>query len=321
MHAVVAEVLGHGAAGVRRKELQRGSIRGRRGHNGGVLQAVVLTQDFEELCHSGTLLADGNVEAIQVVLLIRRIIDGLLVEDRVDGNGSLACLTITDNELSLTTANRDQAVHSLQARGHGLVHALPRDDARRLELDTPPRLGQDGALAVNRHAEGIDHASEQLGADGHVHDGAGALNAVALHDGAIVSEHDDTDVVRLQVQRHALQAAGELNHLAGLHTLQPVDASDTIADAEHTADLLHILLVREVRNALGQDLRELGRADLRSQRRPRRMKVATCGRQHRRCGRASANRHRAGGEAREHCKWRSGQGDSGGRAKRVERAT
>mmetsp|Transcript_41067 Transcript_41067/g.105978 ORF Transcript_41067/g.105978 Transcript_41067/m.105978 type:complete len:305 (-) Transcript_41067:70-984(-) len=262
MHAVVAEVLGHGAAGVRREELQRGSIRGRRGHNGGVLQAVVLTQDFEELCHSGALLADGNVEAIEVVLLIRRIVDGLLVEDRVDGNGSLACLTITDDELSLTTANRDQAVHSLQARGHGLVHALPRDDARRLELDTPPRLGQDGALAINRNAKGIDHASEQLGADGHVHDGAGALDAVALHNCAIISEHDDTDVVRLQVQCHALQTAGELNHFAGLHTLQPIDAGNSIAHAQHTADLLHVLLVGEVRDALAEYLGELRRADL-----------------------------------------------------------
>mmetsp|Transcript_55696 Transcript_55696/g.150143 ORF Transcript_55696/g.150143 Transcript_55696/m.150143 type:complete len:319 (+) Transcript_55696:905-1861(+) len=300
MHAVVAEVLGHGAAGVRRKELQRGSIRGRRGHNGGVLQAVVLTQDFEELCHSGALLADGNVEAIEVVLLIRRIVDGLLVEDRVDGNGSLACLTITDDELSLTTANRDQAVHSLQARGHGLVHALPRDDARRLELDTPPRLGQDGALAINRHAKGIDHASEQLGADGHVHDGAGALDAVALHNGAIVSEHDDTDVVRLQVQRHALQAAGELNHLAGLHTLQPIDAGNSVANAQHAANLLHVLLVREVRDALREDFRELSRADLRSQRRPRRVQVPRGSGESRRCGGGAPGQGRAGSQTRQH---------------------
>mmetsp|Transcript_34403 Transcript_34403/g.111957 ORF Transcript_34403/g.111957 Transcript_34403/m.111957 type:complete len:320 (+) Transcript_34403:990-1949(+) len=299
MHAVVAEVLGHGAAGVRRKELQRGSIRGRRGHNGGVLQAVVLTQDFEELCHSGTLLADGNVEAIQVVLLIRRIIDGLLVEDRVDGNGSLACLTITDNELSLTTANRDQAVHSLQARGHGLVHALPRDDARRLELDTPPRLGQDGALAINRHAKGIDHASEQLGADGHVDDGAGALHTVALDDGAIVAEDHDTNVVGLQVQCHALQTAGELDHLSGLDALQAVDTGDTVADAEHTSDLLHILLIREVRNALAQDLGELGWADLRSERRPRGMQVPlSC--HNNRCGTATGDRGRTRSKPREH---------------------
>mmetsp|Transcript_34401 Transcript_34401/g.111950 ORF Transcript_34401/g.111950 Transcript_34401/m.111950 type:complete len:321 (+) Transcript_34401:990-1952(+) len=300
MHAVVAEVLGHGAAGVRRKELQRGSIRGRRGHNGGVLQAVVLTQDFEELCHSGTLLADGNVEAIQVVLLIRRIIDGLLVEDRVDGNGSLACLTITDNELSLTTANRDQAVHSLQARGHGLVHTLPRDDARRLELDTPPRLGQDGSLAINRDAKGIDHASEQLGADGHVHDGAGALDAVALHNGAIVPEHDDTDVVRFQVQRHAFQATGELNHFAGLHALQPIDTGNSIAHTQHAANLLHVLLVREVRDALGEDLRELSRADLRSQRRPRRVQVPRGSGERRRRGNGAPSQCRAGGQTREH---------------------
>ena len=57
----------------------------------------------------------------------------LLVQDGVDGNRRLARLPVADNQLPLPTANRNQAVHRLQTRRHGLVHALPGDDARRLQ--------------------------------------------------------------------------------------------------------------------------------------------------------------------------------------------
>ena len=42
---------------------------------------------------------------------------GLLVEDRVDGNRGLASLAIADDQLSLATADWDQAVDSFQAGG------------------------------------------------------------------------------------------------------------------------------------------------------------------------------------------------------------
>lgn len=45
---------------------------------------------------------------------------GLLVDDGVDADGGLSCLTISDNQLTLPTTNRDKGVHGLQA---GLVRA------------------------------------------------------------------------------------------------------------------------------------------------------------------------------------------------------
>lgn len=38
-------------------------------------------------------------------------------------------------------------------------------------------------------------------------------------------------MVRFKVERHALHAIGELDHLAGLHIVEAVNAGDTIADA------------------------------------------------------------------------------------------
>src|SRR3546814_18456445 len=65
-------------------------------------------------------------------------------------------------------------------------------------------------------------------------------------DAAVSTEDHDADVVDFQVQRHALDAAGELDHFAGLHVVEAVDAGHAVADRQHLADLGDIRLVAEV---------------------------------------------------------------------------
>mmetsp|Transcript_151496 Transcript_151496/g.367923 ORF Transcript_151496/g.367923 Transcript_151496/m.367923 type:complete len:360 (+) Transcript_151496:727-1806(+) len=265
MLAVVAEVLCHGAAGVRRQELQRGCVGSRSRDDGRVFQAVVLPEDLEQLGDRRALLTHSHVDAVEVVLRIGALVDGLLVQDRVDGNGRLAGLSVTDDQLALPAANGDKAVHCFQASGHGFVDALPGNDPRRLQLHAPALLRLDRPLAVDGGPQRINHTAEEPIADGHVHDGARALDAVTLDDGPVIAEDDDADVVRLQVQGHTLEAAGELHHLAGLHALQAIDARDAVTNAQDAAHLLDVLLVLEVGNALAQDLGQLGGAHLRCQ--------------------------------------------------------
>lgn len=90
MLAIVSEVLPHGAAGVRSQVLQRSSIGGRGRHNDGVLHGIGIGQPLHQLSHCGSLLADGDVDAVQLLLLVSSIIEAFLVDDRVDGNCSFA---------------------------------------------------------------------------------------------------------------------------------------------------------------------------------------------------------------------------------------
>jgi hypothetical protein len=46
----------------------------------------------------------------------------LLVDDGVNSNSCLASLPVTDDELTLATANRDESINSLQTCLHRLVH-------------------------------------------------------------------------------------------------------------------------------------------------------------------------------------------------------
>jgi hypothetical protein len=69
----------------------------------------VIFKDLHNVGDSGSLLADSDVDAVKLlgVLSVGVVEGGLLVDDGIDGDGSLSSLSVTDNELSLATTNRD----------------------------------------------------------------------------------------------------------------------------------------------------------------------------------------------------------------------
>ena len=85
----------------------------------------------------------------------------------------------------------------------------------------------------------------------------GATTGNFLEWSAVVAEDDDADVVGLEVQRHAGDAAGELDHPAGLHVVEPVDTRDAVAHRQHLADLGDLSLLAEVLDLLLEDRGDL----------------------------------------------------------------
>ena len=81
-------------------------------------------------------------------------------------------------------------------------------------------------------------SAQQLVTDRNVHDRLGALDGVTFLDVTVRAEDHDTDVVGLEVQRHAHDAARELDHLTGLHVVQavPPDARESEEGQVHRAD-------------------------------------------------------------------------------------
>src|SRR6202012_3011814 len=101
--------------------------------------------------------------------------------------------------------------------------------AGRLHVDTALARGVDRALAVDRVAQRVDDAAQQLLADRHLDDGVGALDGVAFLDAAVVAADDDADIVGFEVQCHAPDATGEFDHFTGLDIVQAIDAGDAVA--------------------------------------------------------------------------------------------
>ena len=162
MHAIVAEPFAHGAAGEGRQELQRRGLRGGGGDDDGVFQRAGIGQGLDDLRHGRALLADGDIDAIELGLLVGAGVDRLLVDDGVDRHGGLAGLAVADDQFALAAADRDQGVDGLEAGLHRLMHRLARNDAGRLDVDAAA-FGDvlDFALAVDGIAQRIHDAAQQ----------------------------------------------------------------------------------------------------------------------------------------------------------------
>ena len=120
----------------------------------------------------GELLADGDVDAVErLVVLELALLGGLVLlglgNDGVDRDGGLAGGAVADDQLALAAADRDHRVDRHDAGLHRHGNRLPLDDARRDLLHRIVRGGGDLALAVDRLAEGVDHAAEHAFADRH----------------------------------------------------------------------------------------------------------------------------------------------------------
>src|SRR6267378_3259038 len=262
MHAIVAEVFAHGAAGERRDVLHRRRI-GRGGcDDDRIFQRALLFQHLDELRHGRALLADRDINAIQLDLLVAGGVERLLVQDGVERDRGLAGLTVADDQLALAAADRDQRIDRLEAGRHRLVDRFARNDAGRLDVDAHPLVGLDRPLAVDRITERIDHAAEQALADRRIDDGAGALDGLAFLDLAVGAEDHDADVVGFQVQRHAAGAVLELDHLAGLDVVEAVDAGNAVADGQHLSDFGNLSLLAEILDLVLEDRGNFRGADV-----------------------------------------------------------
>src|SRR4051794_32826105 len=262
VHAVVAEIFPHGAAGKWRDILHwRGIGRGRR-HYDRIIERAVLLQHLGELDDGGALLPDRDIDAVELHLLIASGVDRLLVQDGVERNRGLAGLAVADDQLALAAADWNQRIDRLEPGGHRLVHGFAWDNAGRLDVHALALGCLDRALAVDGIAERVHNTPEQAFADRHVHDGAGALDGLPFLDLAVLTEDHDADVVGLEIERHTAHAVLELDHLAGLHIVEAVDTGDTVTDREHLADLGDLRLLTEILDLLFQDGRNFGGTDV-----------------------------------------------------------
>ncbi len=262
VHAVVAEEFAHRAAGERRQELHRRGVRGGGGDDDRIFERAVLFEHLGELGDRRALLADRDIDAIELLALVAALVEGLLVEDRVERDRGLAGLAVADDQLALAAADRDQRVDRLEAGGHRFVHRAARNDAGGLHVDARALGGVDRALAVDRVAERVDDAPEQLLADGDVDDGARALDRLTFLDLTVRAENDDADVVAFEIERHAARAVLELDHLAGLNLVEAVGARDAVADRQNLAHFGDFGFVAEIGDLALENGGNLSGADI-----------------------------------------------------------
>jgi len=108
--SVVSEVLSNSASGVGGQELKRSGIRGGGGNDTSVIHGTEVLEGLDDVGDCGSLLSDGNVDAVESLSQVGLGESLLLVNDSVDGNCSFSSLSITNNQFSLTSSNGHKSV-------------------------------------------------------------------------------------------------------------------------------------------------------------------------------------------------------------------
>jgi len=191
----------------------------------------------------GILLADSHIHrvdrteaflegAVGVAVLV---VDLGLIDDRIDRDGGLSGLTVTNDQFTLAATNRNHRIDGHDPGLQRLIDRFARDDARS-DLFDRIRLGRsDRALAVHRLSQRIDHAPKQRFADGNRKQFSGGARFGALLEVRNVAETDYADSVFFEIQCDPHDAAGKGHHLI-IHDLgEALDAGDTICHGNDCA--------------------------------------------------------------------------------------
>ena len=228
--ALFHEVFAESAARVGGDVLHGGKVARAGADDGGVFQRAGGTEHLSQLCDGACLLADGDIDAHHVL--------ALLVKNGVDSDGGLAGLAVADDKLTLAAAYREHGVNGKDTRFHRLIDRLTVDYAGGGVLNGTISVGGDGAFAVYRRAERVDHTAEVRVTCADTGGLAGAAHGVTRADGFIVTEEDAADTVFLKILHHAADAALEEQYLAVGGVLKAADVCDTVSHAQDSADLV-----------------------------------------------------------------------------------
>ena len=117
------------------------------------------------MCDGRPLLADSDVNAVELLGLVVAAVPSSLVQHSIKGNGCLSCLTITDDQFTLTTTNWHHGIDGFETGLDWLVDGSTGQNTRSFDLGTNTSAGFDGAFSVDGVPKSIDDATEHGFAD------------------------------------------------------------------------------------------------------------------------------------------------------------
>ena len=137
---LVHPVLADRRSGVRSQPLEPSRVGCRRRDDRRELQGTGHLQLAPEARDRRALLADGDVDALDLQLRVAALPVLELVDDRVDRDCALARAAVANDELTLPSTDWGHGVDRLDSGLQRLLNRLPLDDGRRLHLEpAPPR--------------------------------------------------------------------------------------------------------------------------------------------------------------------------------------
>ena len=138
-------------------------------------------------------MTDGNIDTDDVL--------SPLVQDGIDGDGRLARLPVADDQFTLPAADRDHTVDGEDPRLQRLVDLGTIHDGRGRELDRTIFAAGQSREAVERFAERVYDAAEQLFPHPHLDRSPRRISKIAIANLILSRKKNGAHAELLEVER------------------------------------------------------------------------------------------------------------------------
>ena len=214
MTSCVAEIFTYCSTCKRSIITQRSRISSSRSYDDSIVHRTLLLQCLHEARDGGALLTYRHIYAIYRLTCL---VCCTLIKYGINGDGSLSGLTVADYKLTLTPADRNHRVNSLEACLQRFGYWLTEDDTWGLALKRHlTQITGNPALSIKRFSERVHHTADHPLADIQRSDPAGASDGHSLLDLISRSQKHSTHIILLKVHHDGFDAILELQKLACL---------------------------------------------------------------------------------------------------------
>ena len=219
--SLIHEILAHGAARIRCNVLQRCRFRRCCSNNNGILHRTVLAQLFHKVGNCRSLLSDCYIDADNIL--------PFLIQDGIHSNRCLPRLTISDDQLPLSSSNRNHGINCLNPCLQRFLYRLPIQNAgcRRFHRPILPCVNRTGS--VNWLTDCIYNPADHGFSNRDRHNASGSFNRLPLSDSRILAEQHSRNTGLLQILRHSVGSVLKFQKLSGHTVHKAADSGNTIA--------------------------------------------------------------------------------------------
>ena len=157
-----------------------------------------------------------------------------MVDDGIDGNRRLTGLTVSDNQLTLSTADRNHGIDSLQSGLQRFGYRLTEDNSRSLAFQRHfIQFAAYLAPSVQGNSQRVDDTSQHAFSHLDGSDTLGTLHNHPLLDTVCRAQKYGSHIILLQVHHGTHDTVFELQQFIGFGITQAIDTCYTVAHLQN----------------------------------------------------------------------------------------
>ena len=194
-------------------------------------------QCIYQFCNRRCFLTDGYIDTIY-----RRacLIETLLVDDGIHCDGSLTGLTVTDDQLTLSTSDREHGVDRQDTGLHRNTDRFSLNNTRCFSFYRIVVVFFYSSLSVDRLAQRVDNSADKSFTDRDSGFLFRTYHTGTFFDSCIFTEQDTSDGILTDILNHSFFAVFKSYDLAVHRMIDSIDRCDSVTDTDNLTGFLFL---------------------------------------------------------------------------------